>query len=317
MLAPVEEIVDVGGAGLWTVTQGTGRPVVWCHGGPGGIDNLGPVAAMIADVARVYRFEQRACGRSSGGPPFTGPPFTMGQAVADLDTLRRHWGHPWWVVAGHSFGAALALAYALEHPDRTEAVIYVSCVVRLEGQPDWYEAYRQARLDRLPGARRARFLELNRLREQGPLPSPLATERRSLTVHTEFADPATAERMRAPLLAEFAAVNDQVNRELGADFSRYFARESIRSGLRAIEVPVLLIHGTADPRPIAAVEALAAVLPHPRLIRLEGVGHFPFWESPDVLRAILRDFLASGLLTSGVAGGSLVSWVSASRGQGF
>jgi proline iminopeptidase len=172
-------------------------------------------------------------------------------------------------------------------------VIYLSCVVRLEGQPDWHEAYRQARLERLPEPRRVRFLELSHRREQGPVPSSLATERRSLTIDTEFADAAVAEWMRAALLAEFAAVNDQVNRELGADFSRYFATDSIRLGLRTLDVPVLLVHGTADPRPMAAVEALAAVLPNPRFERLDGVGHFPFWESPDVVRTVLRDFLAS------------------------
>jgi pimeloyl-ACP methyl ester carboxylesterase len=124
----VEELVDVGGgARLRTATEGTGRPVVLCHGGPGGVDMLDAVSPMIRDLARVHRFEQRACGRSSGGPPFT-----MVAAVADLDTLRRHWGHDRWVVGGHSFGAALALAYALDHPDRVDGVIYLSCVFRLD-----------------------------------------------------------------------------------------------------------------------------------------------------------------------------------------
>ena len=151
-----EEIVALDdGARLWTVTEGEGRPVVLCHGGPGGTDGLAPVAAMVADVARVHRYEQRACGRSTGGPPFT-----MARWVDDLEALRRHWGHERWIVAGHSFGAAVALAYALAHPERAEAVIYLSCVVRLDGQPDWYEQYRQARLERMPPQVRRRLLEL-------------------------------------------------------------------------------------------------------------------------------------------------------------
>jgi proline iminopeptidase len=288
MGAPVEEYVDVGsGTRLWTVSEGTGRPMVWCHGGPGGIDNLGPVAEMTADLTLAHRFEQRACGRSSGGPPFT-----MAQAVTDLEALREHWGHGRWIVAGHSFGAALALAYALEHPDRAEAVIYLSCVVRLRDQPDWYEEYRTARLAQLSGAQRARFLELSQLRS-GPTPEVLASERRLLAAGTEFGDPSAAERNRAAQLSDLAATNDEVNQELGADFTRYFARESIPPRLQALEMPVLLVHGTADPRPIAAVEALAALLPHPRLERLESVGHFPYWECAGALRTILRNFLAS------------------------
>src|ERR671922_2421357 len=124
-----EEAVEVDdGARLWTVTEGDGRPVALCHGGPGGTDTLAPLARLLVDGCRVHRYEQRACGRSSGGRPFT-----MRRWVADLDALRRHGGHRRWVVVGHSFGAAVALAYALEHPDRTEAIVYLSCVVRLEG----------------------------------------------------------------------------------------------------------------------------------------------------------------------------------------
>ena len=158
MLATGEETVELDdGARLWTVTQGAGRPAVLCHGGPGGTDTLSPVATMVTDLARVHRYEQRACGRSSGGPPFT-----IARSVADLEALRIHWGYRSWVVAGHSFGAALALAYALEQPDRTEAVIFMSCVVRLAGQPDWYSQYRRARLERMPEPIRQRYLRLRR-----------------------------------------------------------------------------------------------------------------------------------------------------------
>jgi proline iminopeptidase len=171
--------VDVDGrARLWTATQGSGLPVVLCHGGPGGVDTLAPLAAMIDDLALVHRYEQRACGRSSGGPPFT-----MGRSVADLEALRRHWGHARWVVGGHSYGAALALAYAIEHPERTRAVVYLSCIVRLDGQPDWHAQYQRARLERLPAARRDRFLELRRLREErGDLDPALAAKLRQLTL---------------------------------------------------------------------------------------------------------------------------------------
>jgi proline iminopeptidase len=282
-------MVDIGGgARLWTVTEGAGRPVVWCHGGPGDTDNLEPVTAMIADLTRVHRYEQRSCGRSSGGPPFT-----MARSVADLNALRRHWGYERWTVAGHSFGAALALAYALEHPERTEAVIYLSCVVRLAGQPDWYEQYRQARLERIPEEKRSRFLGLRRLRQDGLLTPALKDEIRSLVVPTDFGDAGVAARMEVPLRAHLAGVNWAVNRELGEDFTRYFVAPQRRDGLSDLDIPVLLVHGTEDPRPLAAVEALAAELRHPLMVALGGVGHFPYWESPDALRPVLRDFLAS------------------------
>jgi proline iminopeptidase len=244
---------------------------------------------MLDDLALVHRYEQRACGRSSGGPPYT-----MARSIADLEALRRHWGHDRWLVGGVSFGAALALAYAVEHPDRVQALAYVSCVVRLAGQPDWYAQYRRARIERIPEPERSRYLDLQRRRQDlGDADSALATEARRLTATTNFADVEVARGMTSRLEAELAGVNHDVNRELGDDFRRYFSAPRVRARLRALDCPALLVHGLADPRPVAAVEALAAELPRARLVCLPGVGHFPHWEAPETLREVLRGFVAS------------------------
>jgi proline iminopeptidase len=277
------------GARLWTATQGRGRPFVLCHGGPGGTDTLVPVAAMVDDLALVHRYEQRACGRSSGGPPYT-----MARSIADLEALRRHWGHGRWLVGGVSFGAALALAYAIEHPERVQALVYVSCAVRLAGQPDWTEQFRLARVERMPEPERGCYLELQRRRHDGAdADASLATETRRLAMSTEFGDTEVARRMAGRLEAELAGVNHEVNRELGEDFERYFLAPDISTRLRKLDCPVLLVHGTADPRPVAAVEVLAEELPRARLVRLPGVGHFPHWEAPEALRDLLRGFVTS------------------------
>jgi proline iminopeptidase len=43
-----EAIAMDDGALLHTTTQGRGRPVVLCHGGPGGTDTLGGLATMLS-----------------------------------------------------------------------------------------------------------------------------------------------------------------------------------------------------------------------------------------------------------------------------
>lgn len=116
--AVVEEVA-VRGTTLFTVSRGAGLPVVLNHGGPGVSDNLKPVAEMLEDLALVHRYDQRGSGRSRSAGAFD-----VGSLVADLDALRQHWGHEQWLAGGHSWGAHLALFYALEHPDRTLGVIY-------------------------------------------------------------------------------------------------------------------------------------------------------------------------------------------------
>ncbi len=86
-------------AELWTIVEGSGPPVVLCHGGPGLWDYLGDLAALLSDEFTVYRWDQRACGRSTAGslPP------SMRRTTDDLDELRTHFGHARWSDLGHSW----------------------------------------------------------------------------------------------------------------------------------------------------------------------------------------------------------------------
>lgn len=134
-----ERMIAVNGAKLWVAEQGSGPPLVLCTGGAGLCDYLGPVAAMVDDLAHVYRFDPRGCGRSSLTAPYDVP-----TPLADLDALRATPGHERWMVAGHSFGADLALAYALEYPDRIRALIYISGT-GVQDDRQWHAAYEAGR----------------------------------------------------------------------------------------------------------------------------------------------------------------------------
>lgn len=130
-----ERIIAVNGADLWTAEQGVGPPLLLCTGGAGLCDYLGPVAATVDDLAHVYRFDPRGCGRSSVTPPYDVPTL-----LADLEAVRIVLGHERWIVGGHSFGADLALAYALEYPDRVRALIYISGT-GVQDDRQWHAAY--------------------------------------------------------------------------------------------------------------------------------------------------------------------------------
>jgi pimeloyl-ACP methyl ester carboxylesterase len=53
----------------------------------------------------------------------TSTPVYLGQAVADIEAVRRANGIDRWIVLGHSWGSDLAVRYALEHPARVESVV--------------------------------------------------------------------------------------------------------------------------------------------------------------------------------------------------
>ncbi|PZF81807.1 alpha/beta hydrolase [Jiangella anatolica] len=98
---------------------GSGPDVVVLSGGPGCVHYL-----EHDDIAprgmRAWYPEPRGVGRSGGGP------HTLEQAVADLEAVRRFAGVDSWVVLGHSWGADLAVRYALDHPGRVRSVVGVA-----------------------------------------------------------------------------------------------------------------------------------------------------------------------------------------------
>ena len=98
-----------------------GTPVVFVHGGPGGVAE--PLYRRFFDPAayRIVLFDQRGCGRST--PYASLEANTTWDLVADMERLRASLGIERWVVFGGSWGSALSLAYAERHAARVRALV--------------------------------------------------------------------------------------------------------------------------------------------------------------------------------------------------
>ena len=129
-------------AQIWTATQGKDIPVLLCNGGPGCADYLGPVATMIDDIAQVIRFEQRGCGRSEHIPPYD-----LETCIFDLESIRKHYGINKWIVGGPSWGANLALAYALEYPENVLGLLYIAGN-GIQNDREWSQEYHRNQADK-------------------------------------------------------------------------------------------------------------------------------------------------------------------------
>lgn len=99
-----------------------GKPVIVCHGGPGGGTTPSMRRYFNPDKYRIVLFDQRGCGKSTPNAELAGN--TTWDLVADMEKLRRHLDIEKWQVFGGSWGSTLALAYAETHPERaTELVL--------------------------------------------------------------------------------------------------------------------------------------------------------------------------------------------------
>ncbi|MEU3962493.1 alpha/beta hydrolase [Streptomyces buecherae] len=264
----------------WSALGDTSRqpPVVLLHGGPGLPDYLGEVAAMVADLAPVYRYDQRG----TGGSPWRGR-HSVARHVADLAELLDAWGVPQAVLIGHSYGASLASRFCLRHAERVAAVLLMSGPF----VGDWRTGDRAERTRRMTAAQRARLCALeelpHRMEEQ-------EVELLTLAWFTDHADPergwdwaARAARRRRP-------VNWAMNRDLGEE-GRADPLDGHLAELRAcLPARAELLGGAADPRPLSALAALARRLAVP-LARIERAGHEPWLERPAAVRAHVRRFV--------------------------
>jgi len=270
------------GAELWTAVSGTGPPVVCLHGGPGLWDYLAPLAGLLDDTFTTIRFDQRGCGRSTGDSPFT-----IAQAVDDLDQVRAALGFGQWAVAGHSWGAELAIRYTAQHPDRTTAVAYIAGVGAGDGYREPYIAERDRRL----GPGRDRLAELWAI-AGGDWTPVLEQEMCLLQWQADFSPgPAAADHALAlwETRPPGAAINFTANRELWNDR----LTEDLRLAAARVPCPVTMIFGADDPRPWTASDTVFAALPDASRVILAGAGHAPWAEQPADTRRVIIDALAA------------------------
>jgi len=280
----MERLVNIGDCELFTSETGQGFPVIILHGGPG-MDHhaFGQYLHPLADRYRLIFVDERASGRSSRPDPAT---WTLERMAADVHDLAQALGLEDFAVLGHSYGAFVALQYAVDFPgDRGPVIISA-------GLPS--SRFLDAVEDEL-----ATF-EPVELREQ----VAASWEReRSVATAEEFAQlmhdqlPFHFRDPRDPRIAEF----EHQSREAvySPEVLRAFADAGyggieVEDRLATIERPVLVLAGRYDRTClVAGAQAIADGIPGSRLVIFEESAHMMYVEEPDLYRQTVREFLAN------------------------
>ncbi len=106
-----------------------GTPVVVVHGGPGTGNDLREAQIFDLKRCRVLLPDQRGTGKSAPNAAAEKAPEglrdnTTRNLIEDMRRIKTQLGvHQPWVLAGHSFGAALSMAYALTYPTEVRGLI--------------------------------------------------------------------------------------------------------------------------------------------------------------------------------------------------
>ena len=264
--------IEIGGLRQHVLESGPagagGLPLVLLHGAGCNLEDMRlALGERLASRRRVILVDRPGQGWSeSSGRKLSSP---AAQAAMLRDVLDQC-GVARAVLVGHSWGGALALAFALDHPQRAAGLVLLS-------PPTHPRVRKLSRLYGMLAAPVAGWLFAH------TLTLPLAAAAFAAGIRTAFA-PQHPPRDYLKDSAAFLLLRPSAflsNARDMADLQAFLAHQAPRYG--ELAVPAVIINGDSDA--IVSVEkhakALAAAAPRARLIVLPGIGHMPHYAAAD------------------------------------
>jgi pimeloyl-ACP methyl ester carboxylesterase len=276
------EFIDCAEGRLRVITAGDSGPPVLLLSGAGTDSATLSWRHLIPALAPSFRVFAPDWPKQGGSRPWAGR--------ADHDRLLRcvsevldHFELPRAALVGLSQGGAIALAYAIDHPDRVTRLVALAPAGIIAFPPVLHQLLWLT----------AKIPFLN-----STLPSLLVRSRAQTAAFARrglFAElPDDFEQVVDEMMAESVAgssSSDWQNDSIGP----FRMRVDLRPRLPEISCPTLFLQGDADlgVRPKFTVAA-AQLVPGAKLELLPGHGHWLNRQSPDRVNQLILDFLTAG-----------------------
>lgn len=262
------DVVTPSGQRLHFEEKGGGPPLVFVHGWAMASGILAPLAERVAEGRRVVRYDLRGHGASAPGEPST-----LDAHAADLVALLTSLSLDGALLFGWSLGAQVVLRALPDVRQRLRGAVLVGGTPRFTVADGWTAGLPARQIEVLaqrfrrdPARTRARFL-------------------------ADLLAPDERAAIGPAALAALDAAMPTPDARAALSGLEILATADLRAALPAVDLPVLLLHGEADPIcPAGASRAMAAAIPGARLTVLPGAGHAPFLSREDDVAAALLAF---------------------------
>jgi proline iminopeptidase len=289
-----ESRIPIGKTSLYCREIGRGQPIIVLHGGPD-FDSayLLPDLDRLADKFHLIYYDQRGRGKSAEG--VQPDDVTLASDIEDVDRVRQHFHLESTSLLGHSWGAVLALEYAIRHPERISHLILMNPAPASTSD---LKVFRKAYLEKL-GAdmdRQRAIVSTAAYKDGDP---EAVTARYRIHFKPAFVHPDDYEKLMARMHAAFTsqgaagivkaqAVEDRLMRDAWQADSY-----DLLPKLRTLSFPTLVINSDHDFIPAEISEHIAGAIPKAKLVTLKNCGHFTYLECPEGVRSALSDFFRS------------------------
>ena len=289
---------------LYHFAEGTGANVLVIHGGPGfpisqPLEGLKPLTGSF----RFHYYDQRGCGQSSRPiDRFTSSNYYqnmqtldrtlgLGAQIADIERIRQILGEDRLILVGHSFGGFIASMYAAEFPEHVRALVLVAPAEVLVMPPESGGLFEQVK-PLLPENMQQKYNDyLKRYFNFGSLFShseaDLAALNREFDLYYE-----AALKGQGLTVPASNAPGDNGGWMVQAMYLSMGQRHDYRAALKAVNVPVLVIHGAKDLQPEKASRMYADAFPTAEFRVIPNTGHFSFSEQPEAFARVAGEFLS-------------------------
>jgi pimeloyl-ACP methyl ester carboxylesterase len=263
----LEKAISRDGTPIAAWRSGEGRPLVLVHGTTADHTRWNTVRALLEPHVTLYALDRRGRGASGDGDEYAFER-EVDDLIAVIEMVVGQWDGPVDVL-GHSFGALCALAAAERSADVRRLALYEAPVLHDDAFPP-------------------RFLErIEALLAEGRREDIIVTFFREVVQVSE--DQLAALRALPAWAGRVAAAHTIAREERGTTGLRFDPQR-----LAALEVPTLLLDGTASPDFLRrSTAALADALPNVTVAALPDQQHTAMDTAPELFAEVVLGFLAA------------------------
>lgn len=263
-----------------------GPALVFVHGFGASWGHWRQNLPALATHCRCYAIDLIGFGASAKPAPNTEIAYTFdtwGQQIADF--CREIVGGPAFLV-GNSIGCIAAMQAAVDNPDIALGVVIINCSLRLlhdskRATLPWYRQYGAAIAQKVLNVKIVSQLFFKQLATRSTV--------RKILLQAYKRPSAVTEELIDIILKP---ASDRGAVEVFVAFTSYSGGPLAEDLLPELTCPVLILWGTEDPwEPIEMGRDFAKFECVDKFIPLEGLGHCPHDEAPEIVNPILSEWI--------------------------
>ena len=246
---------------IYYETAGAGEPLVLIHGIALDSRSWLDLPQFLSKKYTVLTYDLRGHGQSFA--PATG--YSYRDHVNDLKLLLNDLGFQKITLLGHSLGGAIAIKFALEHPEKVKSMILAAPhVVGYKEYSNWPNVYRTART-----------IDIDQAKIQWE----------TFRLFTRLVDGSPAKEIFKECIRDFSG-----KVWTDPEASRYIDESDLKI-LENLTQPTLLLCGREDLDFLPLTKMVNARLTNASLFEIPDCGHMIHMEKPEIFKRELAAFL--------------------------